>query len=86
MHDRLLARLLPTYGVLYISSLSTVVPLEVVQKYQQGDRFSLHLFGSQSSVIAEDWSCIQRVFETPRGVSMGQIFLHDFIDALGSWN
>jgi hypothetical protein len=48
--------------------------------------FSDHLHDSQIYLIAEDWSCIQRVFETPRGVSMGQIFLRDLIDALGSWN
>ncbi|KAF8496436.1 hypothetical protein F5888DRAFT_1703843, partial [Russula emetica] len=71
MHDRLLARLLPTYGVFYISSLSTIAPPpEVGQTYHQGER----------------WSCIRRVFETPRGLRMGQNFLRDFIDALGSWN
>ena len=48
--------------------------------------FSDHLLDSQSFVIAEGWSCIQHVFGTPRGVFMGQNFLSDFIDALGSWN
>jgi hypothetical protein len=48
--------------------------------------FSDHFLDSQSSIIAKDWSCIQHVFETPRGVFMGQRFLHDLIDALGSWN
>jgi hypothetical protein len=36
--------------------------------------FSNHLYDSQLYVIA-DWSCIQRVFETPQGVLMGQMFL-----------
>ena len=47
--------------------------------------FSDHLDDSQFYVIA-NWSCIQRVFETPRGVHMGQMFLLDLIDALGAWN
>ena len=34
MHDRLLARLLPAYGVIYLSSLSS----EVGQTDRQGDR------------------------------------------------
>jgi hypothetical protein len=38
--DRLLARLLPTYGVLYISSLFTVAQPEEGQAYKQGD----HIF------------------------------------------
>ena len=39
MHDRLLARLLPAYGVIYISSLTTIAPLpEVGQTYHQGER------------------------------------------------
>jgi hypothetical protein len=38
MHDRLLARLLPAYGIDYISSLSTAIPPEVEQKDAQGDR------------------------------------------------
>lgn len=39
MHDRLLARLLPKYGVFYISSLSTIAPPpEVGQTYHQGER------------------------------------------------
>ena len=37
MHDRLLARLLPTYGIVYISSLSTVIPPEVEKRDRQGD-------------------------------------------------
>jgi hypothetical protein len=90
MHDRLLSRLLPTYGVFYISSLSTVVPPEVGQTHQQGDRFFLFdrrlQVDLRSPLLAEDWSCIRRVFETPRGVHMGQTFLRDFIAALGSWN
>ncbi|KAI9462619.1 hypothetical protein F5148DRAFT_1286396 [Russula earlei] len=65
MHDRLLARLLPTYDVLYLSSLSTGTAVP--------------------SYAAKDWSCIQRVFETPRGAMMGHNFLRDFIDALGTW-
>ncbi|KAH9996666.1 hypothetical protein BJV74DRAFT_827424 [Russula compacta] len=70
MHDRLLARLLPAYGVIYLSSLSTLVPSEVGQTDRQ----------------AQDWSCIQHVFETPRGAFMGRKFLGDLGDALGSWN
>ena len=38
MHDRLLARLLPSYGVHYISSLSTAFPPEAGETYQRGDR------------------------------------------------
>lgn len=39
MHDRLLARLLPTYGIFYISSLTTIAPPpEVGQTYNKGDR------------------------------------------------
>lgn len=38
MHDRLLARLLPIYGIFYISSLSTIAPLpDVGQTYHQGE-------------------------------------------------
>ena len=37
MHDRLLARLLPAYGIFYISSLSAITPRpEVGQTYGQG--------------------------------------------------
>ena len=89
MHDRLLARLLPAYGVLYISSLSTIAPPpEVGQIYDQGRSlfFSYHLHSYSSAIVGERWSCIRRVFETPRGLPMGQKFLRDFIDALGSWN
>ncbi|KAH9006600.1 hypothetical protein EDB86DRAFT_3070587 [Lactarius hatsudake] len=69
MHERLLAKLLPKYGILYVSSLSTIVPPEVGQTYKQG----------------EGWSCIQHVFETPHGTLMGQKFLRDLLGALGSW-
>jgi hypothetical protein len=87
MHDRLLARLLPAYNVFYISSLSTIAPLpEVGQTYHQGKHPFFDHLHSYSSIIGERWSCIQRVFETPRGLLMGQNFLGDFIDALGSWN
>jgi len=87
MHDRLLARLLPTYGVFYVSSLSTIAPPpEVEQTYHQGERPFFDHLHPYSSAIGERWSCIQRVFETPRGLLMGQNFLRDFIDALGSWN
>ncbi|KAH9973693.1 hypothetical protein BGW80DRAFT_1305864 [Lactifluus volemus] len=69
MHDRLLARLLPAYGIDYISSLSTAIPPEVEQKDAQ----------------VKDWYCIKHVFETPRGALMGQKFLGDFVDTLSSW-
>ncbi|KAI0292549.1 hypothetical protein BC826DRAFT_969517 [Russula brevipes] len=76
MHDRLLAQLLPTYGVHYLSSLSTVAP-PVRARH----------FGKVTALtVSPDWSCIQRVFETPRGAVMGQKFLRDFVDALDSWN
>jgi hypothetical protein len=37
MHDRLLAQLLPTYGVRYLSSLSTVAPPVLAEIHRQGD-------------------------------------------------
>jgi hypothetical protein len=37
MHERLLAELLPKYGIPYISSLSMVIPAEVGRTYKQGD-------------------------------------------------
>ena len=94
MHDRLLARLLPTYGIFYISSLSTMASLpEVGLTYHQGDHPFFFFFFLKKitfiltlSAIGERWSCIRRVFETPRGLSMGQNFLRDFINVLGSWN
>ena len=87
MHHRLLARLLPTYGLFYISSLSTIAPQpEVGQTNNQGERLPFDHLHSYSSAIGDRWSCIRRVFETPRGLSMGQNFLRDFIDALDSWN
>ncbi len=45
MHERLLAELLPKYGILYISSLSTAIPPEVGRTYKQGDcpRCASHL-------------------------------------------
>ncbi|KAI9465684.1 hypothetical protein BJY52DRAFT_478241 [Lactarius psammicola] len=70
MHEQLLAELLPKYGIIYISSLSTVIPLEVGRTYKQ----------------AEGWSCIQRVFETPHGTLMGQKFLGGLLGALSSWD
>ena len=87
MHDRLLARLLPAYGVFYISSLTTIAPpSEVGQTSHQGEGLFLYYLHSYSSATGERWSCIRRVFETPRGLLMGQKFLRNFIDALGSWN
>ena len=45
MHERLLAKLLPKYGILYISSLSMVIPAEAGRTYKQGDcpRCASHL-------------------------------------------
>jgi len=70
MHERLLAKLLPKYGILYLSSLSMVSPAEVGRTYKQ----------------AKGWSCIQHVFETPHGSLMGQKFLRDLLGALSSWD
>ena len=36
--------------------------------------------------IAQGWSCIQHVFETPHGTLMGQKFLGDLLGALNSWD
>ncbi|KAH8996302.1 hypothetical protein EDB92DRAFT_1793970 [Lactarius akahatsu] len=85
MHERLLAKLLPKYGILYISSLSTVIPPEVGQTYKQGDCLTAPATSILILCIAEGWSCIQRVFETPHGTLMGQKFLRDLLGALGSW-
>jgi hypothetical protein len=86
MHDRLLAGLLPTYGIVYISSLSTVIPPEVKQRDWQGDcLFYRPMLRFSISCIAKDWSCIQHVFETPRGAFMGQKFLGDLADTLSTW-
>ncbi|KAF8273419.1 hypothetical protein EI94DRAFT_1795188 [Lactarius quietus] len=70
MHERLLVELLPKYGILYISSLSTVIPPEVGRTYER----------------AEVWSCIQHVFETPHGTLMGQKFLRDLLGTLSTWD
>ncbi|KAH9048473.1 hypothetical protein EDB84DRAFT_1262398 [Lactarius hengduanensis] len=85
MHERLLATLLPKYGILYVSSLSTVIPPEVGQTYKQGDCLTAPATSILILFIAEGWSCIQRVFETPHGTLMGQKFLRDLLGALGSW-
>ena len=37
MHERLLKELLPKYGILYVSSLSTVISPEVGRTYKQGE-------------------------------------------------
>lgn len=86
MHERLLAQLLPMYGILFISSLSTVIPPEVGRTYNQGD---YPRFPATSNLVphkAEDWSCVQHVFETPHGTLMGQKFLKDLLTAMSSWD
>ncbi|KAI9441208.1 hypothetical protein H4582DRAFT_1810468 [Lactarius indigo] len=86
MHERLLAELLPKYGIVYVSSLSTVIPSGVGRTYKQGDCLAAPTTSFLILFIAEGWSCIQRVFETPHGTLMGQKFLRDLFGALGSWD
>ncbi|KAI0262577.1 hypothetical protein BC834DRAFT_971943 [Gloeopeniophorella convolvens] len=74
MHDRLLARLLPLYGVFYLPPMPTNVGMEA-------DRTRRLPIGT-----SKDWTCVRDVFSTPRGAVMGQDFLQSLATILNSWD
>ncbi|KAI0061158.1 hypothetical protein BV25DRAFT_799122 [Artomyces pyxidatus] len=74
MQDTLLAKLLPAYGISYLSFLST-----------SGKPTNTLSASSYHDIFGRDASCFQRAFDSPRGVLMGRVFLDTLLSSMEAW-